>query len=154
MGIEIERKFLLKNDTWRGATVGIEICQGYAQLPGGIFRVRIYGDQAFLTVKGKLRGLSRSEFEYEIPVKDARSMLETVCEKPYIQKQRFLVEFGPNIWEIDEFFGENTGLLLAEIELDSEEETFLLPNWAGKEVTDDFRYYNSNLVKNPYCHWK
>ena len=154
MGTEIERKFLLKNDSWREGVTGIEICQGYAQLPNGVFRVRIYGDKAFLTVKGKLEGLSRAEFEYEIPINDARAMLETVCEKPYIQKQRFLVEFDQKTWEIDEFYGENEELTLAEIELDSETETFHLPDWAGKEVTDDLRYYNSNLVTNPYCNWK
>jgi CYTH domain-containing protein len=154
MATEIERKFLLKNDHWRAGVTGTEICQGYAQLPNGIFRVRIYGQQAFLTVKGKLNGLSRTEFEYEIPVADARAMLETVCEKPYIQKTRFLVKFDDKKWEIDEFYAENDGLIVAEIELESEDKQFELPEWAGKEVSEDLRYYNSNLIKNPYCNWK
>lgn len=153
MAIEIERKFLLKNDSWRAGAVGTEICQGYAQLPNGIFRVRIYGAKAFLTVKGKLDGLARAEFEYEIPINDARAMLETVCEKPYISKARFLVQFDGKTWEIDEFYAENDGLIIAELELESEEESIKMPDWAGKEVTDDLRYYNSNLIQNPYCNW-
>lgn len=154
MATEIERKFLLKDDGWREGGVGTEICQGYAHLPNGVFRVRIYGAKAFLTVKGKLKGLSRAEFEYEIPVPDARAMLEAICEKPYIQKQRFLIKFDQKTWEIDQFYGENEGLTLAEIELNAEDETFKRPKWLGREVSDDFRYYNSNLVKNPYCNWK
>lgn len=153
MGIEIERKFLLKTDHWRAEAIGTEICQGYAELPTGVFRVRIYGEQAFLTVKGKQEGLTRVEFEYEIPVDDARGLLETICEKPYIQKRRFLVQHDQNTWEIDEFFGENEGLIVAELELETEDEIFRLPDWVGKEVTDDLRYYNSNLVQNPYSNW-
>ena len=144
---------MLKNDSWRAGATGSEICQGYAQLPNGVFRVRIYGDQAFLTVKGKLKGLARAEFEYEIPIDDARALLETVCEKPYIQKTRFLVRVDGKTWEIDEFYAENDGLIVAEIELDAEAETFTLPVWAGEEVTNDLRYYNSNLIQNPYSNW-
>ena len=156
MSVEIERKFLLKNLDWKKEAVGIEICQGYVELPNGDLRVRIYGEKAFLTVKSKQKSerLTRLEFEYEIPVSDARGMLENICQKPYIQKYRYKVQFGDKLWEIDEFFGENSGLIVAEIELESECESFEKPSWIGEEVSSDFRYYNSNLVQNPYCNWK
>ncbi len=156
MNTEIERKFLLKNSDWKKDAVGVEICQGYVDLPKGVFRVRIYGEKAFITVKTKQKTdcLSRLEFEYEIPVIDARGMIENICEEPCIHKIRYQINHGGCIWEIDEFLGVNHGLIIAEIELSSEQEVFEKPDWIGEEVSSDFRYYNSNLVKNPYQNWR
>jgi adenylate cyclase len=115
-------------------------------------RVRVYGDKAFLTIKGKNQNLTRKEFEYEIPLEDAQNLLE-LCEKPIIEKTRFLLSQHTNIWEIDVFEGENKGLIVAEIELTSEEESIDIPSWVGEEVSTDSKYYNSSLLVNPYCSW-
>lgn len=154
MSKEIERKYLLKNNDWRKlSTSSFKIKQGY--LNSNIertVRVRRIGDKALLTIKSKNEGITRSEYEYEIPVKDAISLLD-LCEKPIIEKTRSIVVFENKTWEIDEFEGENKGLIIAEIELSSENEKFILPDWIGKEVSDDVRYYNSSLILNPYCTW-
>jgi adenylate cyclase len=154
MGLEIERKFLVKNNSWKSkAQEGVSIKQGYLNSTAErTVRVRVYGDKAFLTIKGKNQNLTRKEFEYEIPLADAQNLLE-LCEKPIIEKTRFLLSHHTNTWEIDVFEGENKGLIVAEIELTSEEESIDIPSWVGEEVSTDSKYYNSSLLANPYCNW-
>ena len=151
MGVEIERKFLVKGDFRREATGSSRITQGYiCSQPGRTVRVRIRGERGYLTIKGATdaRGMSRQEFEYEIPVADAERLM-ALCEPGAIDKERFLVPRGKHTWEVDLFHGANEGLVLAEIELASEEEPFERPDWLGEEVTGDRRYYNSELTKHP-----
>jgi adenylate cyclase len=154
--IEIERKFLVTSDDFKAAAfTKNRIAQGYlSSIPERNVRVRIKGDKGFLTIKGASNesGLSRFEWEKEIPVDEARALLK-LCEKGIIDKTRFEVKIGNNIFEVDEFYGENEGLIIAEIELESETETFEKPIWLGKEVTNDNRYYNSFLSKNPFVSW-
>lgn len=153
MSTEIERKFLIKNDSWREGAVGVHYKQGYlCRNENGIVRVRVAGEQGFLTIKGKSTGISRSEFEYEIPLADAESMLK-MCTTGVIEKQRFKIPFGSHIWEVDEFYGDNAGLIFAEIELKSENELFEIPDWIGDEVTGDSKYYNASLVSYPFKMW-
>jgi len=155
MAIEIERKFLVKSDAWRSLATGTLYSQGYiATALGRTVRVRIIGDQGYLTIKGPSNGTSRAEFEYPIPVKDATEMLETLCERPFIEKKRYKIIQGELTWEVDEFFGENQGLIIAEVELKDENQFLDLPDWIGEEVSADARYYNASLVKKPYCQWK
>lgn len=155
MGREIERKFLVTGDSWRNNAQEESCCQGYICLgKGPTVRVRIIGGRAFLTVKGESRGIVRNEYEYSIPVPDAQEMLDHVCEKPFIEKKRYTVKYKGMIWEVDEFFGENEGLIVAEVELENEDQLFPLPGWVGKEVTGDPRFYNVSLVRNPYAKWK
>ena len=154
MAVEIERKFLVKSDEWRALAVGRLYCQGYLPTAAGkTVRVRIVGDQGYLTIKGPSNGTTRAEFEYLIPVEDATEMLETLCETPLIKKKRYKIMIDDLTWEVDEFLGENKGLIIAEVELQDENQAISLPDWIGKEVSDDSRYYNSSLVKNPYCQW-
>lgn len=155
MSKEIERKFLLRNDDWRaGDTPGTVFRQGYlSTVKERTVRVRIAGDKAFLTIKGLPQGIARSEFEYEIPLPDAEAMLDELCERPFIEKTRYRIEHAGLIWEIDEFTGANTGLIVAEVELDGEHQPVELPGWVGEEVSDDRRYSNSNLVRHPYSSW-
>lgn len=154
MGTEIERKFLLTGDDWRQLGMAKTYRQGYlnAQKERTV-RVRTIDDKGFLTIKGIRVGITRMEYEYEIPVQDAKIMLETLCEKPLIEKKRYIIEFAGFTWEVDEFFGENDGLLVAEIELQSEKQQFEKPPWIGEEVSEDPRYSNSNLVTNPFKNW-
>ncbi|MEL7036148.1 MAG: CYTH domain-containing protein [Cyanobacteria bacterium J06592_8] len=155
MGTEIERKFLVKDDRWRSLAEGKLYCQGYiSSQKGRTVRVRIIGDQGYLTIKGPAVNQVRPEFEYEIPVKDAEEMLQTLCDRPLIEKKRHKIPLGDLIWEVDEFFGENQGLILAEVELTDVNQTIEIPDWIGEDVSDDSRYYNANLVKNPYCEWE
>ena len=153
MGIEIERKFLVNNDSWRDQVSARFACkQGY--LVGDVkrtVRVRIMGEQGYLTVKGATEGCSRVEFEYEIDLSDASSML-LLCET-VVEKTRYLIKYGGMTWELDVFEGENAGLIMAEIELESESQPIELPAWVGKEVTDDSRYYNTCLAKHPFREW-
>ncbi len=154
MAVEIERKFLVKNDQWRdGIQSKINIRQAYLQsdLHRSV-RVRIKGDRALLTIKGKVDKGRRSEFEYEIPLKDAQEMM-ALCEKPAIEKQRYQLEFKGKIWEIDVFERDNAGLVLAECELDQYDENIELPSWIGQEVTEDARYYNAYLIDHSYSSW-
>ena len=153
MGMEIERKFLVKNDSWRPGAVGETFCQGYCRGETGTVRIRITGEKAFLTIKSRTEGISRREFEYPIPVADAKELLEIICAKPYIRKTRYLVEFAGKRWEVDVFEGDNFGLVMAEIELEHEDERFELPPWVGQEVSADPRYANSNLAVNPFSRW-
>ena len=149
MGKEIERKFLVRRELWKPTSEGVIIRQGYlSQVPERVVRVRLMGDKAYLAIKGKNVGVTRMEFEYEIPTTDAVEMLK-LCEQPIIEKTRY----QEGAWEVDEFGGVNEGLLLAEIELLTETENFVRPKWLGEEVSCDSRYYNSNLVERPYTTW-
>ncbi|EDY18472.1 adenylate cyclase [Chthoniobacter flavus Ellin428] len=150
---EIERKFLLKSDAWRGRVTGVTYRQGYlSTVPERTVRVRIAGDHAYLTVKGITTRHSRSEFEYPVPVADAEQML-ALCEGPLVEKARYEIPHAGKTWQVDEYHGDNRGLILAEIELTSEDEKFELPEWIGDEVSGDARYYNSNLARNPFAAW-
>jgi CYTH domain-containing protein len=152
MGKEIERKFLVKEGAWRNAK-GTRYRQGYLNsAKERNVRVRTMEDKAYLTIKGIAIGASRMEFEYEIPLQDADELLE-ICEKPLIEKTRYKVQEGGFVWEVDEFFRENQGLIVAEVELESEDQEFPKPDWVREEVTGDPRYFNSNLIKNPYIKW-
>lgn len=155
MAIEIERKFLLKNDSWRQlADAGTVYRQGYLiGAKQASVRVRIEGDKANLNIKSMTLGVTRHEYEYPIPLNEAEELLDTLCEKPLVEKTRYRVEHAGHEWEIDVFAGDNTGLVVAEVELTSEQEAISLPPWAGVEVSSDPRYYNVNLVKYPYSTW-
>jgi len=151
---EIERKYLVHLDLFEPIKEGVEISQGYLNTAKErVVRVRTKGDKAFLTIKGKVEGITRSEFEYEIPYDDAKALLK-LCEPHLIEKVRHHIEYKKMLWEIDVFKGINEGLVVAEIELKSEEQTFEKPDWVGKEITQDFRYYNNNLTRNPYTLWE
>jgi len=153
MAIEIERKFLVGGDDWRKGVSGEELRQGYLNDdPGRSVRVRLAGREAFLTVKGPTLGGSRLEFEYAIPVDDARQLLE-LCRPHAIEKTRYTLQHAGREWVIDEFHGENRGLLLAEVELKPGEWDIELPPWAGREVTEDHRFYNQYLSSHPYSGW-
>ncbi len=155
MGKETERKFLVDSDEFKSEAEGVYIHQGFLNTDKNrVVRVRIYGNEGFLTVKGITKGATRTEFEYEIPKEDAETMLIELCEKPTVEKYRYRIKSGEHMWEVDEFHAENEGLVVAEIELTEEDEKFEKPSWVGEEVTDDPRYYNANLVKNPYKNWK
>ena len=154
MGQEIERKFLVRGEEWRSLGTGTQYRQGYFPTsPDCTVRVRIAGDRAYLTIKGKTKGISRKEFEYPIPVSEASEMLEELCDRPFIEKMRYRIAIGNLVWEVDEFTGENLGLILAEVELENENQAILLPEWIGQEVSRDPRYFNSNLARSPYIHW-
>ena len=152
MAKEIERKFLVKEGSWRNEK-GTRYRQGYlSSVKERVVRVRTINDKGFLTIKGLTVGASRLEFEYEIPRQDADLLLD-ICEKPLIEKTRFKVEEEGFVWEIDEFLGENQGLIVAEVELEDENQDFPKPDWVLEEVTGDPRYFNSNLIKNPFKMW-
>lgn len=154
MANEIERKYLLKNDAWKTLGVGSLYRQGYLSLDQDrTVRVRITEDAGYITIKGRTSGISRAEFEYEIPLEDAVVILDTMCIGPIIEKYRFKITHEGMLWEVDQFIGSNEGLVVAEIELISEDQTFDIPPWVGDEVSDDPKYYNSNLIKNPFCDW-
>ena len=155
MATEIERKFLVKVDAWTPKGPGIHFKQGYlSSQKARVVRVRIEGHVAKLTIKGLTKGVTRAEFEYAIPLDDASILLDELCERPLIDKHRHVEIHGQLAWEIDVFHGENEGLVVAEVELPSADTELVLPAWAGKEVSDDPRYFNSNLVLNPYSSWK
>lgn len=154
--VEIERKFLVKSEDFKEqAFAQNKIAQGYlSSVPERTVRVRIKGEKGFITIKGisQQGGMSRFEWENEIPLDEAQELLK-LCEKGKIEKTRFEIKSGKHIIEVDEFYGENEGLIMAEIELTSEEETFERPEWLGEEVTNDTRYYNAYLSKNPFKEW-
>ncbi len=175
MAIEIERKFLVKNDDWRTLATGTASIDtasiGTASIgtafTGTVYRqgymvsdidrtvrVRLAGDRGYITIKTATSGISRSEFEYEIPDSDASELLDTLCDRPLIEKTRYKIPYGDLIWEVDEFVGENQGLIVAEVELNHADQLVSLPDWIGQEVSDDPRYFNSNLVKYPFSQWK
>jgi adenylate cyclase len=155
MATEIERKFLVTGDSWRDAVESeARLMQGYLANNANVtVRVRIKGDKAMLTIKGATLGVTRAEYEYAIPMDDAETMLKELAAGPVVDKTRHLVRVDDHVWELDVFHGDNDGLVMAEIELGSEDEAFRLPDWAGQEVSDDSRYYNVNLARNPYKHW-
>ena len=163
MPVEIERKYLLRNDDWKlsadqgtnyvqgylvGAEVGAEVGSGAASV-----RVRIEGEKAFINIKSATLGIYRREYEYPIPVEEARELLDTLCEHPLVVKVRYIVVYHDLEWEIDVFEAENAGLLVAEVELMSENQKIELPPWCGQEVSEDPRYYNVNLGKRPFSTW-
>lgn len=151
---EIERKFLVVGDAWRSLDEGVMIRQGYLNSDKArTVRIRTVGDDAFMTVKGPTVGITRMEFEYPIPFDDCLAMLENLAETPVIEKKRYKIPMGNFIWEVDEFFGVNEGLIVAEIELPSEDTPFDKPDWIGEEVSGDPRYFNSSLVSHPYTTW-
>lgn len=154
MGIEIERKFLLASDAWRAnAGPGVRMTQGYlSRQPGRTVRVRVAGEQAWLTIKGAAEGISRAEFEYPVPPQDAAGLL-ALCELGVIDKTRYEVPFGDHVWEVDVFHGENEGLVVAEVELGDAHEQPDLPPWVGLEVSEDRRYANSALTERPFQFW-
>lgn len=156
MGVEIERKFLLSSSEWRKeVTSQTRMKQGYLSRGSqSSVRVRIAGESAKISVKSTKDGISRLEYEYDIPMQDAEELLEKVAHRPLIEKIRYIIPKGKHRWEVDEFFGENQGLLMAEIELDDAGEDFEHPPWLGAEVSDDVRYYNSSLSESPYSEWK
>ncbi|MGB5717199.1 MAG: CYTH domain-containing protein [Gammaproteobacteria bacterium] len=154
MPLEIERKFLLRGEGWRALGAGVPYRQGYLSTdPGRSVRVRLVRDKGYLTIKGITVGAARAEYEYEIPAADASEMLDKLCERPLIEKTRYRVEHQGFVWEVDEFDGDNAGLIIAEVELDEEDQAIVLPDWIGIEVTGDPRYYNASLISNPYTSW-
>ena len=155
MAKEIERKFLVKGDAWRALAKGTTYRQGYLNsAKERTVRVRTAEDKAFLTIKGLTLGATRAEYEYEIPFDEGKAMLDALAEKPLIEKKRYKIPAGDLTWEIDEFLGENAGLIVAEVELTSEDQAFDRPAWLGDEVTGDTRYYNANLIKKPFTRWR
>ncbi|MGB1890865.1 MAG: CYTH domain-containing protein [Candidatus Latescibacterota bacterium] len=154
MAQEIERKFLVADPSFLKPLTGSQIKQGYiAGKERSAARIRIRDSGAFLTLKSETRGITRSEFEYEIPLADAEEMLETLCAPPHIEKTRYVVEWKGHTWEVDVFHGGNEGLIVAEIELATADQAFEKPPWLGREVSQDARYFNSNLAHCPYGNW-
>ena len=154
MGTEIERKFLLKGDGWRALAKGTHYRQGYLNsAKERTVRIRTVGNKAFLTIKGITMGNTRAEYEYPIPFDECNAMLDSLAEKPIIEKSRYKIAVGELTWEVDEFFGDNKGLIVAEVELTSEAQKFDKPAWVGDEVSGDPRYFNSNLIKHPFTKW-
>ena len=152
MAVEIERKFRVTGDAWRNDS-GVLYRQGYLNRDKlRTVRIRIAGDAAFLTIKGKSTGATRAEFEYPVPMDDAQALL-ALCDGPLIEKTRYVVLHAGHRWEVDEFAGDNAGLVVAELELSAEDEAFDAPAWLGPEVTHDARYFNSNLATQPFCTW-
>ena len=152
---EIERKFLVRNEDWYVPGTGIRYRQGYlCTVPERTVRVRLIREQGFLTVKGISVGAARAEYEYKIPAAEAAEMLDQLCERPLIEKIRYRVEHHGMVWEIDRFEGDNAGLVVAEVELEEEDQAIILPDWVGKEVTGDRRYYNASLIAEPFSEWQ
>lgn len=154
MAKEIERKFLIDLEEIGSLNDGTIIKQGYISTKDNtVVRVRLAGSKAYLTLKGENKGVTRLEFEYEIPVGDALEMIDALCNGPVVEKTRYLVVHSGHTWEVDIFDGDNKGLVVAEIELESEDEAFDLPHWVTTEVSGDVRYYNSSLLDNPFKNW-
>jgi adenylate cyclase len=156
LAIEIERKFLVISDSWRQSVItSSPMRQGYLSTTDHTsLRVRISGDKAHLNIKSGGIRIRRLEYEYEIPLQDGLEMLAELAQGALVEKTRHRVRFGSHVWDLDVFEGANAGLVVAEVELEAEDEFFHKPDWAGAEVSDDPRYYNSNLIENPYCNWK
>jgi CYTH domain-containing protein len=154
MATEIERKFLVKDDSWREQAVGSHYRQGYLSTdPDRTVRARVAAGKGYLTIKGRTMDAARAEYEYVIPVQDAEALLDELCKPPLIEKTRYRIDYQGLVWEVDEFEGENAGLVIAEVELASADQVIALPAWVGEEVTADPRYYNANLITNPYSRW-
>ena len=155
MALEIERKYLVDLEKLGTLENGTRIKQGYLSTnKEAVVRIRVKNDKAYLTIKGSNIGVTRLEFEYEIPLDEANEMLDKLCQKPVIDKTRYLINHENHTWEVDIFYGENEGLVVVEVELSSEDETIILPSWVKEEVTTDVRYYNSNLMKHPFKDWE
>lgn len=153
---EIERKFLVRSDRYKSLAEGVLYRQGYLNSDKArVVRVRVAGSKGWITIKGAVQGVTRPEYEYEIPVAEANELLSQLCEQPLIEKVRYTLraEDG-HTWEVDAFLGANEGLQIAEIELQAEDEPFAKPDWLGAEVSGDDRYYNSSLIRAPYSTWK
>ncbi len=154
MGVEIERKYLVLSDEYKTLDSGELFRQGYLNSnKARVVRIRVREDKAYITIKSLPKDLIRDEFEYDIPVNEAVYLLENICEQPIIEKTRYKIKFRDHLWEVDEFHGENNGLVVAEIELENVDEPFAIPPWVGDEVSHDWRYFNSNLLSNPYSKW-
>jgi adenylate cyclase len=152
--LRFERKFLVLGDEWKSLGQATSIRQGYLSTqPDRVVRVRIEHVLATLTIKGRSVGAVRGEWEYPIPLQDADELLTTLCERPLIEKTRTRIKHDGMVWEVDEFFGENLGLIVAEIELQREDQSFSKPDWVGEEVTHDARYFNASLLKYPFTAW-
>lgn len=156
MPVEIERKFLVSSDAWRHGATGRRYRQGYLKQSGNppTIRIRTVGTDAFLTIKSQPTGIVRDEYEYRIPLDDAEAMLENLCLHPLIEKIRYEIWHQGSLWEVDEFLSRNTGLVVAEIELQSPDQVFSRPPWLGREVTGDSRYSNSSLASCPFADWQ
>lgn len=154
MAKEIERKFLVKGNEYKEYATAYLCRQGYiANNLDAVVRVRVYGELAFLTVKGRTIGLSRDEYEYGIPVEDANEMLDKLCKDFIVEKYRYELDYEGKLWTVDEFFGQNWGLCIAEIELEDEQQDFVKPEWLGEEITYDYRFSGSNLAIKPFVLW-
>lgn len=154
MAVEIEKKFLVKSSEWKNLGSKKFYRQGYLLISKELtIRIRTVENLGFITIKGERSGISRKEFEYQIPVDDALDMINNACEKPIIEKYRTKIKLNDDTWEVDEFVGDNEGLVIAEIELKDENQKIILPDWVGEEVTNDYRYTNSYLVKHPFKYW-
>lgn len=155
MALEIERKYLIDLEKIGTLENGIRIKQGYLSTDkNAVVRVRVKNDKAYLTIKSSNSGIARLEFEYEIPLNEANEMLEKLCQKPVIDKTRYIINHENHTWEVDVFYGDNEGLVVAEVELSSEDEHINLPSWVKEEVSHDDRYFNSNLMKLPFKDWE
>jgi len=155
MAVEIERKFLVDPALWRPQGAGVPYRQGYLSTAAErVVRVRVAGDRAFLTIKGRTENISRLEFEYPVPLEDAAMLLDRLCERAPVEKTRYTQKVGDHVWSVDVFHGDNDGLIVAEIELSSDAETFERPPWIGQEVSTDPRYFNANLSVNPFKTWR
>ena len=154
MGCEIERKFLVAQSKLPELDKGKHIRQGYIKTKGkSVVRLRVTSQASHITIKGPVIGISRSEFEYEIPTEEANEILNSLCAQPFIEKTRYIIKHSSHLWEIDVFHGLNNGLIVAEVELNSENEKIDLPTWVTSEVSGDHRYSNSNLCNNPFSSW-
>ena len=156
MALEIEHKFLLRDERWRDQVEhSLRMRQGYLVSDATrSVRVRVAGDQGYLNIKSGTLGIARREYEYRIPLAEAEELLNTLCEKPLLEKTRHFIHYGDHLWEVDEFSGDNAGLIVAEVELGAVDEAFARPDWIGEEVSHDLRYYNSQLVRHPYKDWR
>ena len=153
MSVEIERRFIVAGDTWRGLAPGVKYRQGYLSAnKSSSVRVRVVGSQAWLTLKSNINNVRRHEFEYPVPIADAQTIMTTMCQM-VVEKLRHRIEYAGFVWEVDEFYGNNAGLVLAEIELTEENSCFDKPSWIGQEVTEDSRYTNAYLSQTPYDRW-
>lgn len=154
MAIEIEKKFLVKSSDWKNLGSKKFYRQGYLLISKDLtIRIRTIETSGFITIKGKKIGISRKEFEYQVPLEDALEMINKMCEKPIIEKYRTTIKINDIFWEVDEFIGDNQGLVIAEVELSDENQKIILPDWVGEEVTNDYRFTNSYLVKHPFKDW-
>lgn len=154
MPFEIERKFLVVGEQWRTLGEGVPYRQGYLTTqPDRTVRIRLAGNQGYITIKGATEGICRREYEYAIPQAEAEELLDQLCDRPLIEKVRYRIQWGDRLWEVDEFFGENEGLIMAEVELSDPEQSVEIPDWIGKEVSDDPRYFNAYLMRHPYKTW-